>query len=97
MQIQAKYRVFPAADVKFFLSAAVEERALRRFKELPPGAGLTLEQVAEDIRLRDYNDQTRSHAPLKPAEDAIMVDSTNRTPDQVVDFMMEHIRGRSKT
>ncbi|MEW6078645.1 MAG: (d)CMP kinase [Thermodesulfobacteriota bacterium] len=89
--------VFPGADVKFFLSAAVEARALRRFKELPPGAGLTLEQVADDIRLRDHNDQTRSHAPLKPAEDAIMVDSTNRTPDQVVDFMMEHIRGRSKT
>jgi cytidylate kinase len=86
--------VFPGADVKFFLSAAVEARALRRFKELPPGNGLTLEQVAEDIRVRDHNDQTRSHAPLKPAQDAIMVDSTDRTPDQVVDFMMEHIRQR---
>jgi cytidylate kinase len=86
--------VFPAADVKFFLSAAVETRALRRFKELPPGAGLTLAQVAEDIRLRDHNDQTRSHAPLKAAEDAILVDSTDRTPDQVVDFMLDHIRAR---
>ena len=86
--------VFPEADVKFFLSADVAERARRRFNEMPHENGLTLEQVEADIRRRDENDSTRKHAPLKPAEDAIMVDSTDRTPAEVIDFMLGHIRDR---
>lgn len=86
--------VFPEAEVKFFLSAAVEERARRRFAELPHDDGLTLEQVEADIRRRDENDSTREHAPLKPAADAIMVDSTDKTPDEVIEFMMGHIEDR---
>ncbi len=86
--------VFPDADVKFFLSADVKERALRRFKELPLNTGLTLEQVEADIRSRDENDTTRQHAPLRAAADAIMVDSTNRTPEEVADFMLHHIQAR---
>ncbi len=86
--------VFPEADVKFFLSAAVEERARRRFNELPHDDGLTLEQVEADIRRRDENDSTRALAPLKPAEDAIMVDSTNQTPDEVIEFMMGYIEAK---
>ncbi len=83
--------VFPEAEVKFFLNASVEERALRRFKEMPPDAGQTLEEVAADIRRRDENDQTRAQAPLKPAEDAIRVDSTRMSVEAVVEFMLERI------
>jgi cytidylate kinase len=86
--------VFPEADVKFFLSADVAERARRRFNELPHENGLTLEQVAADIRRRDENDSTRNIAPLKPAEDAIMVDSTDKTPEEVIDFMLGYIRDK---
>ena len=86
--------VFPEADVKFFLSADVAERARRRFNELPHEDGLTLEQVEADIRRRDENDSSRELAPLKPADDAIMVDSTNHTPDEVVDFMVGHIEAK---
>lgn len=88
--------VFPKADIKFFLTAAVEKRAQRRFQELPSGAGLTLSQVQADIRRRDDNDRTRSHAPLKAADDAIIVDSTNLTADEVVACLLDHINFRCK-
>jgi len=86
--------VFPEADLKFFLSADVTERARRRLRELPADQGWTLTKVEADIRRRDENDSTRSQAPLRPAADAVMVDSTNRTPAAVVDLMLGHIQSR---
>ena len=68
--------VFPNADVKFFLEASADVRAKRRFDEMGPDRDTSLEAVAKDINTRDHNDSTRSLAPLKPADDAIIIDST---------------------
>jgi cytidylate kinase len=83
--------VFPDADIKFFLDASPRTRALRRYKELSSNTSLTIEQIEQDINQRDKNDSTRSLAPLKPAEDAIIVDSTDLSADEVVELMLSHI------
>lgn len=78
--------VLPDADVKVFLTATAEERANRRFKELQEkGDASTYEQVLEDIKQRDYNDTHREIAPLKKAEDAVKVDSTNLSLSEAVE------------
>ena len=84
--------VFPEADVKFFLSASEDTRARRRYKELADSADITLGEVANDIKQRDQNDSTRELAPLKPAVDAIRIDSTDLSVQQVVNQMIAHIR-----
>ena len=86
--------VFPDADVKFFISADAHERALRRYHELKAGGDekVRLEQVAADMIRRDRNDSTRAIAPLKPAADAILIDTTHRTIAQVIEVMLGHIR-----
>ena len=78
--------VFPDADLKFFLTASLEERALRRFRELPEGSE-TLESVRKRIRDRDAWDSARDVAPLRPADDAINLDSTGCAIVEVVDKM----------
>ncbi len=83
--------VFPEADVKFFLNASTRERAERRFNELQTNSSQTLAEVERDIQQRDKNDSTRAVAPLKPARDAIVIDSTNLTVSQVVERMLSHI------
>jgi len=83
--------VFPAADVKFFLDASTSKRAERRFDELKSKTSQTLDEVHRDIQQRDQNDRTREVAPLKPARDAIIIDSTNLTIEQVVELMVSHI------
>ena len=83
--------VFPDADVKFFLDAALTTRAKRRFKELAPTIPQSLEGVETDMRRRDKNDSTRDLAPLKPAEDAIRIDSTDLTIEEVVDRMIASV------
>jgi len=83
--------VFPAADVKFFLDASTSKRAERRFDELKSKSSQTLDEVERDIQQRDQNDRTREVAPLKPARDAIIIDSTNLTIEQVVELMVSHI------
>jgi cytidylate kinase len=85
--------VFPNADVKFFLTAVPEERAERRFKEdqMSSGASVTLAQTLAEMVERDKRDSTRTDSPLKAADDAIVVDSTGKTVDQVFDEMMERI------
>ena len=83
--------VFPAADVKFFLDASTSKRAERRFDELKSKTSQTLDEVERDIQQRDQNDRTREVAPLKPARDAIIIDSTNLTIEQVVELMVSHI------
>jgi CMP/dCMP kinase len=87
--------VFPDAEVKFFLDATPEERGKRRFKELTlKGLSISLEQVTQDIITRDHNDSTRSHAPLKPAPDAVIINSSAMTVEAVIARMMEVIQAK---
>jgi cytidylate kinase len=88
--------VFPEAEMKFFLDADPELRARRRFEELQAKGGnsIRLQDVEKDMLLRDKNDRSRSVAPLKPAEDAIRIDSTQLTIEQVVAAMLDHIRAK---
>ncbi|MDY6905884.1 MAG: (d)CMP kinase [Thermodesulfobacteriota bacterium] len=86
--------VFPEADVKFFLDASVKERARRRFNDPAVKESLPLEQIEADIQQRDENDRNRPHAPLKAADDAILLDSTGLTIDQVVEKMLSLIPAR---
>jgi len=83
--------VFPDADVKFFLDASTHTRALRRFEEQKLQSSQTLDEVERDIQRRDRNDRTREVAPLKPAPDAIIIDSTELTAEAVVDLMVSHL------
>lgn len=80
--------VFPEADLKFFLDATVRQRALRRLEQYGKGTDQTLEQIERDIRRRDEDDSSRDIAPLRPAADAVNIDSTAMTARQVVDLMM---------
>jgi len=85
--------VLPDADFKFFLTAELDCRAMRRYKELlARGQQADFEKVKEDIRIRDYNDTNREVAPLKKAENAVEIDSTSLTVDEVVRLMLKKIR-----
>lgn len=78
--------VFPNADVKIYLDASEEVRARRRYEEnLQNGMDITYEEVLENIRMRDYNDMNKKVGALKKADDAIIIDSTNFTVDEVVE------------
>jgi len=83
--------VFPDADVKFFLDAADRTRSQRRYEEQKSKSSQTLDEVQQDIQRRDRNDSNRYVAPLKPAVDAIIIDSTDLNVDEVVDVMVSHI------
>lgn len=77
--------ILPNADVKIYLTASVEIRATRRYKELlGKGENCVYEEIAQDIKERDERDMNREIAPLKQAEDAILVDSSEMTIDEVV-------------
>jgi cytidylate kinase len=80
--------VFPAAEAKFFLIATEEERARRRIAELRAnGQEVDPEQTLREIRERDQRDASRDVAPMKPADDAVLVDSSTQTIEQVVDSL----------
>jgi len=85
--------VFPDAAVKVFLTASLEERARRRHAELSGRLGerISLDVVAEQLRRRDDNDANRAVAPLRPAPDARVVDTTDRTPEEVVEEIVEWV------
>ncbi len=85
--------VFPEADIKFFLDADVHVRACRRFRELRTADGQAppLGVVEEEMARRDTNDASRAIAPLRPAPDAIRIDSSRLTIEAVVDLMLRHI------
>lgn len=83
--------VFPAADVKFFLDASSQTRAQRRYQEIKSNSNQSLKQVEKDMQCRDRNDSTRSLAPLKPADDAIIIDSTDLSLQEVVESMLSYI------
>ena len=82
--------VFPNADLKFFLDASSRTRALRRYDEIKSITTQTLEEVSQDIQRRDHNDSARALAPLKPAPDAIVIDSTDLSVAEVVELMVSH-------
>ena len=85
--------VLPDADVKVYLTASVETRAKRRFLELQEkGEPADLAKIAADIEDRDYRDMHRDVSPLRQAEDATLVDSSNMTIDQVVERILELCR-----
>ena len=87
--------VLPDAEVKIFLTADVRARAERRFKELcEKGVSTTLEDVLADMEYRDKNDSGRAFAPLRRADDAILVDTTNNTPDESIAEVVSIIRGK---
>ncbi|HQK49199.1 MAG TPA: (d)CMP kinase, partial [Syntrophales bacterium] len=87
--------VFPGADVKFFLTAGPEERGRRRWLELRErGHEAGLGEVIEDVVRRDHQDSEREIAPLRPAEDGIVIDSTGKTVEQVVDEMLRAIKDK---
>lgn len=90
--------VCPDADVKFFLDASVEERARRRQAELRErGVDVDLEAVQADIQARDVQDTTRTLAPLRKAADAIVVDTTGLTLEQVIEHLLGEIKRRCST
>ena len=85
--------ILPDADVKIYLTASVETRAKRRYNELKKkGEDCDLEQIAQDIKERDERDMNRDTAPLKKAEDAILVDSSDMTIPEVVSEICSHCR-----
>lgn len=83
--------VFPEADVKFFLDAAVTVRAQRRHRELTGSRTQTLQEVQADMQKRDHNDSNRDLAPLKAAADAFIIDTTDLSIETVVAVMLDHI------
>jgi cytidylate kinase len=86
--------VFPDADKKFYIDAQFEERVKRRYKELRElGQKVTLKEVEADLRNRDTIDTNREFAPLKKADDAIYIDTTDMTIEEVVDKVLQHIHG----
>lgn len=85
--------VFPNANVKIFLDASTEEVANRRYKQnIERGIKITYEQVLEDIKRRNEYDSSREISPLKKADDAIYIDTTNLTIEEVVDKVIEIIK-----
>jgi cytidylate kinase len=76
--------VFPQAEVKIFLDAAPEVRGLRRYDQLGPALAVLPEEVIRDLRARDERDRNRADSPLKPAPDAVLLDSTHMTLEEVV-------------
>ena len=85
------YKVLPNANLKVFLTASIDCRAERRFKELP---NANLEEIKEQIKIRDHNDSTRKESPLKMADDAILVDTTEMTIEQVSNKIIALIKER---
>jgi cytidylate kinase len=90
--------VFPRAPVKIFLTASAEERAERRVKQLQEAGQVTdYDEILRDIRARDERDSSRAASPLIPADDALMLDSTLLTIDQVLDAVLDYAYKRLGT
>jgi len=86
-------RVLPDADLKIYLTASVEERASRRYNELiEKGNDSDFEKVKEEIKKRDYIDENRENSPLTKTDDAILIDSTNMSIEEVLDKISSLIK-----
>ena len=89
--------VFPDADLKFFLTAVPQERATRRFnEERAQDPNADFEETFADMAERDRRDSTREDSPLKAADDAVIVDSTGLTIEQVFEKMMSHVEKKGR-
>lgn len=87
--------VFPVADVKFYLDASPEERGRRRYLELKAeGQDVNLAGITEEIVMRDKQDSSRSHAPLKKADDAVFIDSSGMSIAKVLENMVVEVMKR---
>ncbi len=85
--------VLPNAQVKIFLTASAEKRAKRRYDELcEKGVTTTFEEVLEDMKQRDYNDSHRAIAPLKPAEDSVLVDTSDLNLEESIDAIEQAVQ-----
>jgi cytidylate kinase len=84
--------VFPDAEIKFFLTADLKARAYRRYRELSGIKPQPLADVEMDMKRRDENDSNRQIAPLKPAKDAVLIDSSTISAEDVIEKMMTHIQ-----
>ena len=89
--------VFPDADIKVFLDASLAERGRRRYAELQQRgeANVSLEQTLQEMAERDRRDSERAHAPLRPADDAVRIDTTALTQAEVVDSMAELVHAHA--
>ena len=86
--------VFPSADLKIYLTASAEERAQRRYKQLiNKGVGVNLRDLLQDIASRDERDANRQVSPLRPAGDAVVIDTTSLTIDQVLEKVLIKVDG----
>lgn len=89
--------VFPNADVKIYLEASLEERTKRRYREMQEkGINITLEEVKNNIEMRDKNDKAKEIGALKLAPDSIVVDTTNKTIDEVVQEIINIIKSNRR-
>lgn len=87
--------VLPNADYKFYITAGVEVRATRRYKELTAkGFDVDYKKLTEEIEQRDYNDKNRDFAPLRQAEDAIYLDTSDMNVEEVVNKVLSYIKER---
>ena len=87
--------IFPDAPLKIFLTASVEARAERRYKQLmEKGLAANMESLLQDLRERDARDAARAVAPLQRLPDAVLLDTTDRSVDEAVAFILDHVRGR---
>ncbi|MGO1580031.1 MAG: (d)CMP kinase [Peptoniphilaceae bacterium] len=87
--------VIPKASFKFFLVASSEVRAKRRYKQLlEKGQKVKFEDIKRELEKRDYNDINRKHSPLKKAKDAIVIDTSNMSLNETLDYMLKIIRGK---
>ncbi|MEK9714732.1 MAG: (d)CMP kinase, partial [Methylophilaceae bacterium] len=84
--------VFPEAKYKFFLTATVEERASRRYKQLiSKGFDVSMADLVVEIQERDFRDTNRTISPLVPAANAVIIDTTELSPSQVIEFILGDI------
>ena len=84
--------VFPNADIKFYLDASADVRAKRRFNEFKAQNRQSISEVAADMQRRDENDSTRAVAPLRAAQDAVVIDASALSVEQVVATLLTHIQ-----
>ncbi len=89
--------IFPDADIKFFLTASAEVRAERRYRELKEkGLNVNYDRILREVKERDRLDKTRKESPLKPAEDAVIIDTSDKDIDQVFRQLIDIIKKRVK-
>jgi cytidylate kinase len=89
--------VFPDADVKFYLDAEGEERARRRYDEMvEKGVNVDFKETQEELIQRDHHDMHRVYSPLRKAVDAVFIDSTHRSVEEVVKEMVRIVRAKEE-